>query len=67
MSWVKELTTTDKRVQGLKDFEWNETVTSEQKLVNRVRKLVKAKKDEKSAVFNAEKESKRIEYEAIKK
>ena len=29
--WVNQLTYTDKRAQGFKDFEWNETVTSKQK------------------------------------
>jgi len=30
-------------VKGLKDFEWNDTVTKEDKRVDRVKKLVKAK------------------------
>jgi colicin import membrane protein len=41
LNWVGELTQQDKRVAGLKDFEWNMTVTTEQKHIERVRKLAK--------------------------
>jgi len=44
---VTELTQVDKRVAGLKDFEWNETVTADQKRVERAKKSKFAKNEEK--------------------
>ena len=39
--WVKSLTVID--VRGLADLEWNETVTKEQKHIERTKTLAKAK------------------------
>lgn len=36
---MQELTGTNKKYQGLKEYDWNETVTSEEKHVQRIRKL----------------------------
>ena len=65
--WVKDLTETDKRVAGLKDFEWNETVTPEQKFVTRVRKLAEKETQKKNLKFQKERDAKKAEYEARKK
>lgn len=45
--WVKQLTTTDSKVQGVKEFEWNDTITATQKRANRVNKAqeIKRKKE----------------------
>lgn len=37
--WVTSLGTTDARVAGVKEFEWNDTVTKGEKLYDRKRKL----------------------------
>ena len=41
--WVDSLKSNDKRVVGLKEYEWNDTVTKEEKHTQRIKKLVKAK------------------------
>jgi len=61
-TWVRELTTVDKRVQGLKDFEWNETVTPESKHHERQKRLAQAEKEKKRKQYLAEKEAKQKEY-----
>lgn len=57
--WVTELTGTDKKYQGMKDFEWNETVTSEQKHVQRIRKLAEKEDIKKLAKIRKENDKKR--------
>lgn len=41
--WVDSLKSNDKRVVGLKEYEWNDTVTKEEKHAQRTKKLVRAK------------------------
>ena len=55
-------------VRGLADLEWNETVTKEQKHVNRVNTLIKQKiQAEKAAQRKERLEQKRIKEEERKK
>jgi len=42
--WVASLGTTDSRVAGVKEFEWNDTVTKGEKLYDRKRKLQEGKR-----------------------
>lgn len=44
--WVDSLRSNDKRVVGLKEYEWNDTVTKEEKHTQRIKKLVRAKTKE---------------------
>lgn len=57
---MSSLLPTDKKYAGLKDFEWNNTVTQEQKNAKRVRKLAYEK-------IKKEREVKKREYLAQKK
>lgn len=42
--WVSTLATTDSRVAGVKECEWNDTVTKGEKLYDRKRKLQEGKR-----------------------
>lgn len=60
--WVDSLTFKDTR--GLADLEWNETVTKEQKHMERVKTLAKIKRqDERAAAKKEKDEQKRIRDE----
>lgn len=65
--WVRELTSTDKRYQGIKEFEWNETVTSEQKHVMRIRKLAEKEVQKKMKKVAVETEKVRRERQEARK
>lgn len=54
--WVNSLIVTD--VRGLADLEWNETVTKEQKHMERVKTLAKAKHQAEKAAQRKEREEK---------
>lgn len=41
--WVKTLLQTDKRFQGIQAYEWNDTVTKEEKHIQRIKKIAEAK------------------------
>ena len=53
-------------MQGLKEFEWNQTVTPEQKFVSRVRKLAAVQKNKERRQYQKEQQVKRDEYLAQK-
>jgi len=65
--WVNQLTVVDKRVAGLKDFEWNETVTTEQKHIERVRKLADVENQKKKRKLQKERDQKRRELDELRK
>ena len=58
--WAKSLIQNDKRVKGLKEFEWNATLTKDEKHLQRVRKL-------QAVHIRKEREMRRKEYEQRKK
>ena len=57
--WVEQLTVTDKRVEGCKDFEWNDTVTAGEKRANRQKKINEAKNKK---IYAEEKKRKHDEW-----
>jgi len=46
-------------VAGLKEYEWNETVTKQDKLVGRLRKIAQVKREERLEKKRAEEEERR--------
>ena len=44
---MNSLVVTDKRVVGLKEYEWNDTVTREEKHAQRVKKLARVEEKKK--------------------
>lgn len=61
--WVSSITNTDKRVAGLKEYEWNTTVTTEQKHASRIQKKANAEKARERAIQKEARAQKQKEWE----
>ena len=71
IDWVRELTHTEKKFEGIKEFQWNETVTPETKKNQRAQLLAEQERKKKEwiqkKIDQKEREQRRKEWEERKK